>query len=272
MHQATIDAQRFTDVSLRNTDMIWPRCAKSSLIGYDEAAHEVLIIPTTCGRWDCPDCATHKASVYAAKIFAAKPERAITLTMDPSLFASPRTCLERMNQSLSKLATAIRNEGIVFEYAAVRELHKSGWPHMHLATWGDFVPVKLIQRLWHKFTGATIVHVFSLASNLGSAHNWTKYLTKADSFPDSVFNGTRRVTFSRAYHRYPRIDEPQSDATPIIWFWTRLTAREALRQLQSMAMITFTAEDGCWQVHLLPDTTSIDLTAAYVRNLLEVTR
>jgi len=188
------------------------RCGSGVLIGRHPATRRVLIIPRTCGRWDCPKCREWKARRYHRLIWQARPERHITLTCNPRRYKSPEEALDDLKRALPKLAKALRapeksKDGTIkkahktFEYAAVFEKHKSGWPHIHLATWGDFIPVQFLRRHWQRLTGASIVDIRRIDNNRPHLHNFVKYLADKTKWPAGCNTIQRRISFSRGYHR-----------------------------------------------------------------------
>lgn len=251
------------------------KCCRGAIVGLDQANHRLLLIPARCNTWACPDCAARKASLYAARLFAAKPERHIVLTCDPSKFGSVEDAIGKMKDALRKLAHKIRtgkkrrdghwlHRPYKFEYAAIWELHQSGWPHVHLAQHGDYVPHTLLRKLWGQLTGARIVYIKSMAAELPDDHHWTKYLLKAIPTTASRFEGRRLISFSAHYDRN-QSPVPKPVANPNVrWFFVRRFPVEIL----DILTLAYHAEElppekGCWQFDthqlLLPDTeTALD--------------
>lgn len=203
-------------------------CTSGSLLGISEDGTTLLIAPATCRRWDCPDCAQAKAGRIYAKVRSARPERHITLTCNPALFPSPDHALEKMKDSIRKLAHAIRKgrkktktqtyeKPRTFEYAVIWELHQSGWPHAHLAQWGDYVPHQFLRQLWKKLTGATIVYIVELDYRRPDTHSWSKYLIKAIPRDRSLFFGKRMISFSANFDRNGFNDNDAGDLGTVKW-------------------------------------------------------
>ena len=203
------------------------------MVGIDVVNHIVHVVPQTCGRWDCVYCADWKARQHAAQLFAAKPERQICLMVPHGNFKTPAEAYEFLKGQLPRFANLIRTgdpdrDGKpritprTFEYAAVWDFHKDGYPHVHLATWGDYLPREQVQPLWERLTQATDFYVGALTDSATHRHNFIKYLKeKPPDLPNSAAH-PRRVTYSRHYHRTvntPKLVESRAEAK---WLWLRV--------------------------------------------------
>lgn len=237
-YEATTEAMRNHTHTLQNT----PSCCHGSLVGYDPDAHTVTVVPMTCGRWACPDCAARKAATYAARLYAAAPERHITLTWNPHVSSDPQEALRRMKKALPKFVKYIRDPivhkdgfkekaALTFEYCAIWERHRSGFPHLHLAQWGDFIPHQLIRRTWKRLTGAYIIFVKAMDNDYRGGHHWTKYLLKSIPDTSDLFPGTRMVTFSHAYDRNAVAKTPAANGVKVNWRMVRLMPEDVLDSL-----------------------------------------
>jgi hypothetical protein len=200
------------------------------VIGLDHDGHRAVIIPKMCGRWDCPQCGDFKARAYAARIFAAAPERHVTLTCNPARYRTHLEAFLDIKDKVRKLAHLLRspdcdNQGLplwqprIFEYACVWDTHESGWPHAHLATWGDFIPQALLSTLWERLTGAFRVDIRALHDNERHRHNFVKYIASKFVIPYGAPKNTRRITFSGNYDRNPRPPQANGPISNCAWFW-----------------------------------------------------
>jgi len=205
-------------------------CISGSLIGINASAGKLFIVPTSCGRWDCPHCANRKARKYYARIFSQKPERKITLTCWTKSFETPLDALDRCKYALAKVASIIRR-GVydsqghevhrprVFEYAAVWEIHQNGYPHLHIAQWGSFVPQAYLSELWSRYALSTNVDIRNIIHGTRDNHNWVKYQLKALPLTQSLFAGRRLVTFSRGWTRYKSNDTKDKTTGKTTWHY-----------------------------------------------------
>jgi hypothetical protein len=163
-------------------------------------------------------------------IFQAKPERHIVLTVSTRTYKSPGEALDKMKDSIRRWANLIRTGNPdrdgrprftprKFEYALVWDCHESGYPHAHLATWGDYLPLDEIKALWTALTGATVIWIESMQEGTDHYHNWVKYLREKPLENPLTGSHPRRVTFSRGYHRtvdHPDLVDTRAKAH---WIW-----------------------------------------------------
>jgi len=216
-----------------------PDCCRGSIVGIDESTRQVAVIPAACHRWACPECAARKAAEYAHRLFKAEPERHIVLTWDPKVSDDPQQAIDVMKDALRKLAYRIRGGNTRkdgsrqfpvyrFEYAAIWELHVNGFPHIHIAQWGDYIPHQLLRKHWNALTGATIVYIKSMASALPDAHHWTKYLLKAIPATASRFYRMRMISFSARYDRNGKVGVERALDGKFTWHYLKVCPSEIL--------------------------------------------
>lgn len=115
-----------------------------------------------------------------------------------------------MTRALNLLAKRIRRRfpSTPFEYIAVWETHKNGYPHIHLIARGPFLPQRVLSRWWHQLNGSPVVDVRRVHSPNGATHYLTKYLTKSPSVPF----GFRHWRTSRNFWSTPGGMFPRSPA------------------------------------------------------------
>ncbi|GAH79611.1 unnamed protein product, partial [marine sediment metagenome] len=113
-------------------------------------------------------------------------------------------------------------------------------------------------------------HIGSLAHHATDCHNWCKYLAKADAFPDSIFEGTRRVTFSKRYHRHPRQFAPTDESSNIEWMYSRLSCLHLFEALEQVELFTVDVAPGTFLVEFFPDAPHSALCLSNLRAALEV--
>jgi len=233
-------------------------CAKGTILGHNEDEGTLIVIPAACGRWDCPHCARRKALAHYARMVAGNPKRHIVLTVDPKRYASPEQALIAMKKALPKLAYAIRHscchhkeengcKPIPFEYAAVWEATKKGWPHVHVASWGCFVRYATLRDIWLKLTHSPIVHIHAPETLTCGPHHWTKYLLKAVDETASMYSGHRLVTYS-AHYNDQHADSPPPPTRPnVYWHYLPIPYRIVLAycDLTLEALPTEQTIDSC---------------------------
>lgn len=163
--------------------------AKDDNAGFD------VVIQVTCRRWGCVWCGPLKVKRLAAQNMQAKPNRLITLTVNPALYTDPVDAWRRTSSAVSRLADRLRRRLGEFEYCRVTESTKAGWPHYHLVTRCPFVPHQVIKVHWQQLTGATIVDVRKVRDTLDVARYVMKYLAKQTVIPWT----NRRVSMTKGY-------------------------------------------------------------------------
>ena len=114
--------------------------------------------------------------------------RMVTLTASVERYRDPHAAAARMGAALTILVARMRarwnSEPI--EYLAVWERTKNGWPHLHVALRGPFIPQRWISQQWQGLTGAPVVDVRHLGTSGGTGRYLAKYLAKD---PDPFLRG-----------------------------------------------------------------------------------
>jgi hypothetical protein len=152
----------------------WATCMEA----HDPLHNWNILITLTCKRWGCPICARQKVRCLAAKTMLAAPNRLLTLTIDPSLYSSPRNAFEQTAHQVPELIRKLRDRFGLLEYLRVTEVTKKGWPHYHLLVRSDFIPQPVVKKLWADLTGAIIVDLRQVNKTFSAYSYLVKYLTK----------------------------------------------------------------------------------------------
>jgi len=148
------------------------------------------IKPFNCGSWRCPQHQGAVAYRWACRVAESHPERMVTLTNIPH----DKTAAYL---GFQQLVTAIRREGMRFEYCRFLEIgHETGMRHFHLAQRGDFIPVRWLSRHAAANGLGKIVHA-EACYGAGPAFYLGKYITK----DDAGLPGWRKVASSRGFFR-----------------------------------------------------------------------
>jgi len=187
-------------------------CKRGTIIIISPGKLTATIVPLCCKKWSCPWCGPRRRRLWATRIATGKPERFITLTTDPKRFASPRDATAHLKKALPRLIQALRRQGRRFEYALVWELTEEGWPHIHIAQRGDYIPQPVLRSLWDRLGCGTIVDVRKIDSTAKAANYVAKYLAKTTSQDPDTFAGLRIIQCSlhwRDYERIARATEPE---------------------------------------------------------------
>lgn len=158
-----------------------------------------LVIPLPCKQWSCRFCAQVKTRQLAAKTRDAKPNRMMTLTVDPKRWASPREAFDGTRRQIAPLFSTLRQRFGPAEYLRVTELTKAGWPHYHFLLRSDFLPHAVVRNTWEQLTGATIVDLRQVKPQWNAYSYLLKYLCKLHSIEWTE----RHVSYSRGFFPEP---------------------------------------------------------------------
>lgn len=153
-------------------------CASGVVLYLNSDARSLVAVPTYCHRWDCPTCGKARAGRAQAIAASGKPERMITLTTRPRKGLSLDGAVRWIRGRWTVLLKHLRREFPRIEYMAFVEMHKSGWPHMHILTRGCYIPQRLLSRWWQDLTGSHRVHIEAYANTWKAIHEATKYYLK----------------------------------------------------------------------------------------------
>jgi len=185
-----------------------PRCFQTcpyatTIRAWSDHFQSTLLIALTCKRWGCRYCGQRKSSELAARVAAAKPNKLITLTVNPKAYERPREAYEDTRRKLSELAKVMRRETGSFEYLRVLEVTKKGWPHYHLVARSPYIKQAWISSVWNDLTGAPVVDIRAIKRKDHVASYVMKYLCKQTYIPWT----NRRVSWSKSF--FPKTDPPE---------------------------------------------------------------
>lgn len=175
----------------------WMKCCPRSktMEGYSETLAAWVVISITCNNWGCPICGRKKVQHYAQKVTAAKPNRLITLTVNPATWENPRAAYDGTRRAIPKLCVRLRKMFGEFEFFRVLEVTKKGWPHYHLVTRSEYIPQADLSREWNRLTGAPIVDVRKMHKSIQAYWYVVKYLAKQEMIPWT----NRRAAWTRKF-------------------------------------------------------------------------
>jgi hypothetical protein len=171
-------------------------CPRAKTItGWSCALTARVVIAVTCKNWGCPICGRRKVIRYAKRVAEAKPNRLITLTVNPAMHGSPREAFDDTRRAIPHLSQILRKAYGEFEFFRVLEVTKKGWPHYHLVTRSPYIPQQELSSLWNRLTGAPIVDVRLLKKHENAYWYVVKYLAKQDHVPWT----DRRAAWTRKF-------------------------------------------------------------------------
>lgn len=174
-------------------------CHPGVITVQDPNDSSITLCPTRCKKWTCPKCGPVLARIWAKRIADAKPQRMITLTCDHKRLSTPALAYEAMKEALPQLVRLARRQIGPIEYAAVWELHEDGYPHLHLAARGHYIPQKWLSRTWDNLGIGPIVDVRKVKTGKGAALYMSKYMTKTVAAGKSGIHLTRVIQASAGY-------------------------------------------------------------------------
>lgn len=155
---------------------VCPYAQTLSAYSTTHSARVLFVLP--CKRWSCRVCARAKITRLAHSVRAAKPNRLLTLTVDPSLYVSPRHAWEETRKCVPLLIRSLRRQFGSVEYLRVTEVTKAGWPHYHLLVRSGYLPHSVVRKIWNELTGARIVDVRQVTKSFKAYQYLVKYLSK----------------------------------------------------------------------------------------------
>lgn len=164
-----------------------------------------VFIPLPCKQWSCRPCAEAKIRRLSVKTQKAKPNRLLTLTVDPSLFHDPRESFDKTRRQVPECMRFLRKRFGECEYLRVTELTKRNWPHYHLMLRSPYIPHSVVKKKWNELTGAQIVDLRQIKGSLNTYTYLVKYLSKMHKIGWTE----RHVSYSRGF--FPEEDKPEDD-------------------------------------------------------------
>jgi hypothetical protein len=154
-------------------------CGEHTLQGEDESLKAVGM--AYCGTWDCETCGPRRLLKLWHEIIEGEPDRLLTLTNRPR----PGVTACQWAKAQAKHWAAIRrqwlseNPGKACPFFAVREAHKSGWPHLHIAIRGTWIDQAWLKARWEERTGDFKVDIRKFGNGKEVARYISKYIGKA---------------------------------------------------------------------------------------------
>lgn len=182
------------------------RCPKSqTFLAYLPDEDQYIISELPCQNWSCRPCAEVKIRRLAALTRDAKPNRMLTLTVNPRRWDSPRDAFDGTRRKVPELLKKLRTKFGPIEYLRVTELTHKGWPHYHLLLRSDFLPHEVVKTLWHDLTGAYIVDLRQVHQTFRAYTYLVKYLAKLHKIEWTA----RHVSYSKGFFPpEPKTDKP----------------------------------------------------------------
>lgn len=158
--------------------MAWTCQSVKTLLGSHSSGHCWHVVPIRCKRWTCKPCAQKNLKSLIDRIKRGRPDKLLTLTAGPHLLESESECYNRHRPLIRRLVQWIRRNYGSFEYAAICERHRSGFPHWHLVCRCRYIPQRELSEQWCKLTGSKIVDIRKIKNARHAACYVAKYVSK----------------------------------------------------------------------------------------------
>ncbi len=194
-----IVSKHYPDALSDPSSLAYNRCRTGAILVLNYTTRCIKVVPLSCHRWSCPTCSHKKAGIWAARAAAAHPERFFTFTGHPRPGELPAQVFQRMRKGWPDLVRSIRKKIGTFEYVAIWELTKKGFPHLHILQRGDFLPKKWLDYQLPKFGFGPISWLKKIHNGPQAAHYVTKYLAKGFDRSGYLDIFDRRIWASQKY-------------------------------------------------------------------------
>ncbi len=166
-----------------------------TLTAYSLTHYTKILFVLPCRRWSCRVCSAAKIQRLAGTVRLAKPNRLLTLTVDPSLYVTPAEAWGKTRRKVPILIRGLRKRFGEVEYLRVTEVTKKGWPHFHLLVRSAFLPQPVVKSEWRSLTGAKIVDLRKVNRSFSAYTYLVKYLSKLHKLEWTE----RHVSLSRGF-------------------------------------------------------------------------
>lgn len=102
------------------------------------------------------------------------------------------------------------------------ELHRSGYPHLHVVARSPFIPQKWLSERWSQLGIGSIVDIRKIFKHETAARYIAKYLGKATGDCARMLSGTRIITKSRNWILQDPMVSPEEELAG--WTWAPVSA------------------------------------------------
>jgi len=181
-------------------------CREWTLVKSDSFERQAK--PLLCRSWACEFCAPIRQRQLVAAAKSGRPNRFLTLTINPQVGESPEDRRAILAHALHIVIQRARREHpeSEIEYFAVVEATQRGEPHIHVLLRSPFLPQSQISAWMDELAASPIVHIEAIDSESKAAAYVAKYAGK-----EPVRFGTfKRYWSSRGY----ALQDPDDDYEP----------------------------------------------------------
>jgi len=185
-------------------------CCKASLVRVHRESRRWVDVPLSCKTWGCAKCGPRLGRLWLRRIIAGNPERCMTLSCHTKRFLTPRDAALKMKAAFEVLVRRSRATFGVFEYTAVWELFKNGYPHLHILQKGTYLPQKWLSRQWDSLGVGYIVNIKKVHNTRQCSGYVAKYLLKGARRTSEALRPMRLVQVSRGYSTEVNTEAPMA--------------------------------------------------------------
>lgn len=170
------------------------------MVGYTKD-NRLIVVPMLCKSWACPRCRGGKLLYWFNLVKAAQPTRLITLSCNQNSTDTPANSFDVMTKAWTVFVRKVRAKfGKDFQFLKSWELHKSGFPHLHIIAKGQkYIPQHWISTTWEALGGGRVVHISRCKSAASSIGYLTRHMDKDLARTCRAFPGRRLISVSRGF-------------------------------------------------------------------------
>jgi len=150
-----------------------------------------------CRSWSCDVCRPKRKAQLLALCASGRPNRLLTLTVNPSVGTDPESRLLALSNAWRILVKRLRRQhgASAINYLAVVERTKQGEPHLHILLRSPFIPQSWLSAAMEGLIGAPIVDIRLIRQARKAVRYVAKYVTK----DPHQFAGAKRYWHSTQY-------------------------------------------------------------------------
>lgn len=238
-------------------------CGKGALLGQHPETGRLALIPMCCKRWTCPACARRLSRMWAKRAVQAKPERFLTITVDPALHESPLAAYDALKAAFQKMVLLWRKPKIkdgkilrpekVFEYMAMWEVQPgTGMPHLHVLQKGDYLPHKWVSAFMQRAKIGTVADIRRIDNAEKAAAYVVKYTQKAGPSIKDLIGRNRLIMCSQKFFAKDIIQPEAKQFDGYIWTHLMTDAATCLMKLVKTSGYQINADRWPAIVELVP--------------------
>jgi len=178
-------------------------CREWSLVNQERNIRHARML--YCKSWNCPTCRPKRRSQLLAKCASGKPNRLITLTVNPLKGESPEHRLRLLARAWRVCVQRLRRRyGLSsIEYLAIVEKTKHGEPHLHILARTPYIPQAYLSEVMKELIDAPIVDIRAIKSQRNAILYVAKYVTKE---PERI--GTAKRYWSSVTYEIDQSEKP----------------------------------------------------------------